>query len=63
MDLTTLQNYWWVFVGLAIWELVWKGVGMWRAARNKEKYWFAALLVVNSVGILPMVYLWLRRKK
>jgi len=42
---------------LALWDLAWKGVALWRAAKRKEMWWFVALLIVNSMGILPIVYL------
>ncbi len=41
----------------ALWELVWKGLAMWRAARRKEGWWFVALMLINTWGILPIVYL------
>ena len=40
-----------------IWELVWKGIAMWRAAHNGHKGWFVAMLIINSVGLLPLIYL------
>lgn len=40
-----------------LWDLAWRGLALWRAARRKEQWWFLALLVVNSMGILPIVYL------
>ncbi len=42
---------------LAMWDLAWKGFALWRAARRKEQWWFLALLLINSMGILPIVYL------
>lgn len=39
-----------------IWELVWKGIALWKAARNGHKYWYIAILILNTVGILPIVY-------
>ncbi|MFA6132095.1 MAG: DUF5652 family protein [Patescibacteria group bacterium] len=48
---------------LIVWELVWKGFAMWHAGRNNQSYWFVALLVLNTVGILPMVYLRFFQKK
>ena len=56
-----LQNPFVVGV-LVVWELIWKSQALWKSARNSEKYWFAALLVVNSLGILPIIYLVLRKK-
>ena len=42
---------------LAIWEIIWKGLGLWRAGRRNEPIWFVAILLVNSVGLLPIIYL------
>ena len=55
-------NMIWI-IPLAIWDLVWKAVSMWYAARNGQKGWYIALLIINSVGILPMVYLKFFQKK
>ncbi len=40
-----------------IWEAVWKGIGLWRSARNKQVWWFVAIFIINSIGILPLIYL------
>lgn len=39
------------------WSLVWKGLALWRAANRKDKWWFIAFLVINTLGILEIVYL------
>ena len=46
-----------VFLVLAIVDLVLKGWALWRAARMSKQWWFIALLIVNSVGILPVIFL------
>jgi hypothetical protein len=51
-----------LLVILLIWELSWKGVTLWKSAQRKQKVWFVALLIVNSAGILPIVYLLLNPK-
>ena len=38
-------------------DLVLKGIGMWKAGRNNQMYWFIAMLVINSAGILPLIYI------
>ncbi len=49
---------------IVIWELVWKGLGLWHSARYKQKAWFVAILIFNTVGLLPIIYLlWFRPKK
>ncbi len=45
------------FVLLLLWSLFWKGWALWRAAQNKQKAWFIAILVINLLGILEIVYL------
>jgi hypothetical protein len=42
---------------LMLWSLFWKGLALYRAARNEQKYWFGALLVINTAGILEILYL------
>ncbi len=44
-------------IPILVWSLVWKGMALWKAARRGEKYWFIALLILNTVGILEIVYL------
>lgn len=53
----------WVMVGIALWSLVWKGVALWQAAQRGEKGWFVALLVVNTAGLLEILYLFYFGKK
>ncbi len=50
------------FLPLILLDLVLRGVALWRAARAKQQWWFIALLVVNSAGILPLIYLLLYRE-
>ena len=45
----------------AAWTIVIKGYALWHAARNGQKWWFIALLVINTLGILEVIYLvWFR---
>lgn len=52
----------WIGV-LSLWELVWKGIAMWRAGRNNHKAWYICILIFNTVGILPILYLAFFSKK
>ena len=45
------------FLSLALWSVAWKGYALWKAARNQHQYWFIALLLINTVGILEIIYL------
>ncbi len=42
---------------LIAWEMVWKGIALWKAGRNQQLGWFIALFILNTLGILPIVYL------
>jgi UDP-N-acetylmuramyl pentapeptide phosphotransferase/UDP-N-acetylglucosamine-1-phosphate transferase len=46
-----------IFAVLLIWVMVWKGLALWHAARRGEKVWFVILLLVNTLGILEIIYL------
>lgn len=50
-------NFTLVFILLCIWCLVWKGLALWHAGRLNQKVWFIILLIVNTVGILEIIYL------
>jgi hypothetical protein len=51
-----------ILIIISLWSLFWKGLALWRAGRNNQKYWFVALLVLNTIGILEMIYLfWLSK--
>ncbi|MBI2610771.1 hypothetical protein HYW60_02435 [Candidatus Kaiserbacteria bacterium] len=45
------------FLLVIAWSLFWKGFALWHAAKRSEKWWFIAFLVINTVGILEIVYL------
>ena len=40
-----------------VWSMAWKGVALWRAGRNGHLAWFIALFIVNTLGILPIIYI------
>lgn len=52
-----------IFWPIIFWSLFWKGIALWRAARKNQKHWFVALLVINSLGILEIIYLFVFGKK
>ncbi len=42
---------------ISLWELAWKGVALWHAARSNQIRWYIAIIIFNTIGILPIVYL------
>ncbi len=62
MDFLNIQNktffviYTMLFVAL-------KGFVLWRASKNDHKIWFVAVLFLNTLGIVEIIYLLLDRFK
>lgn len=45
-----------------LWTIFWKGWALWIAARKGEMWWFLAILIINTAGILEIVYLFAFKK-
>jgi hypothetical protein len=45
-----------------LWSLIWKGFALWIAAREEKKWRFIALLILNTVGIFEIVYIFVFSK-
>lgn len=46
-----------LFAVLVLWAIFWKGLALWHSAHRKEPKWFIVMLVINTFGILEIVYL------
>jgi len=53
--LKSLASHPWL-LALVAWEMLWKGLAMWKSARRDEPLWFIAVFVLNTAGLLPMIY-------
>jgi len=42
---------------IGIWSLVWKGFALWKSSRRNQLVWFIVLLVINTAGILEILYI------
>jgi len=47
-----------LFFVIMLWSLFWKAWALWTAARRGEKVWFGVMLVINTVGILEILYIY-----
>jgi len=52
-----------IIVLIAIWDAVWKAIGLWKSGRNNQLAWFVVLFIFNTAGILPIVYIVFFQKK
>lgn len=67
MQQSALINYLlghpWIIVLIILWTLPWKGVALWKAARNKNTTWFVMLFLINTLGILEIIYIFFFSQK
>lgn len=47
---------------ISLWSLAWKGVALWKSAQKRSIVWFVILLVVNTLGILEILYIFIFSK-
>lgn len=64
--LTDQQAAGWIFGSLAgifvfsvaiLWSMVWKAIALWKAARRGETAWYVIMLLLNTLGILEIIYI------
>lgn len=41
-----------------VWSAVWKAIALWKASKENSKPWFIALFVINTMGILEILYIY-----
>ena len=56
MDSTILQNPLFLLI-ILLWILPWKGISLWKSARNGHKYWFISLLLIQTFAVLDIIYI------
>jgi hypothetical protein len=43
---------------LIAWSFVWKGLALWKAAGLRQRNWFVVMLILNTAGILEIIYIY-----
>jgi len=56
-----LSNPVFLFVFL-IWSLFWKAYALWQAASKRQLIWFVLILIMNSLGLLEIAYVFYLNK-
>lgn len=51
-----------ILIIIAIWDIVWKAIALWKSARNNQLIWFVCIAILNTAGILPIIYIFLFQK-
>ena len=52
-----------VFYPLLLWSITWKGIALWNSARRNQLVWYIALLLINTAGLLEIIYMLFFRAK
>ncbi len=51
-------------IAAVLWTIILKGFALWYSARGSQKWWFIVLLIINTLGVLEIIYLiWFRPKQ
>ena len=61
MEQFLVQNQWVIFLAV-LWTIPWKGVALWKSARQSQKWWFIVLLIINTLAILEILYIFVFSK-
>jgi len=56
------QNKFWL-IALFVWSIPWKGFALWKSARRGESFWFISLLIINTIGLLDILYIFFFSEK
>ena len=51
-----------MLVIILVWDSVWKLISLWKAAQNKSIPSFIVLAIFNTMGILPILYIFIFSK-
>jgi methionyl-tRNA synthetase len=46
-----------VLLFIVFWSLVWKAIALWKAARRTDTAWFVIMTILNTAGILDIIYI------
>ncbi|OYT36865.1 hypothetical protein B6U91_00260 [Candidatus Pacearchaeota archaeon ex4484_71] len=52
----------WLTAVLLVWTMAWKLTAMWKSARNKHVVWFLVIGLANTLGIIPILYIFIFSK-
>lgn len=58
-----IQNLGWIVILAAVWTIPWKGFALWKSARRGDKIWFVILLLINTLAILEILYIFIFSEK
>ncbi|KKP93264.1 MAG: hypothetical protein US25_C0014G0011 [Candidatus Moranbacteria bacterium GW2011_GWE1_36_7] len=58
MEKILLENPW-IIILILLWTLPWKAAALWRSARRGHVGWFLTIIILNTLGILDILYIFI----
>jgi hypothetical protein len=52
-----INTHWPIFILLVLWSIFWAGLALWHSARRGQYWWLIIFLIVHTVGLLEIIYL------
>jgi methionyl-tRNA synthetase len=52
-----------VLLAIFFWTIPWKAWGLWLAVKRNEIWWFLAMLLINTIGVLEIIYIFFIAKQ
>ena len=52
-----------VIILIVVFDTALKGIALWKSGRRNQLVWFICLIILNTGGILPIIYLILNKDK
>jgi methionyl-tRNA synthetase len=49
----------WILIVIVVWSIIWKLLALWKSARKNQPVWFILLAIINTVGILEILYIYI----
>ena len=51
-----------LLIVIVIWDAIWKLIALWKASRNNHLAWFICIALINTLGVLPIIYILMNKK-
>jgi hypothetical protein len=52
----------WLLAIIFVWVAVWKLIALWKSARKGHVVWFILLAIINTMGVLEILYIFVFSK-
>lgn len=61
-NLVNFFNQPYFYIPFLLWSIFWKGTALWKAASKKQLIWFTLILILNTMGLVEILYVFYLNK-